>query len=238
MITAEINIWIAFGAGILSFLSPCVLPIYPLYLSYITGISVEQIKRDFNKKEIRNRALLHTLFFVLGFSIIFIAMGFTASLVGNLFYEFQDIMRVIGGILIILMGLFIGGWLKWEWLMRERRLEFKNKPTGYAGSTLIGISFAAGWTPCIGPILAVILTMAAAEPSKAIILLVAYSIGFAIPFFLMAFFISSTKWILQHSTLIMRIGGAVLVLVGILLFTDQLSKITIYLTKLFGTSWF
>ncbi|GBF11013.1 cytochrome c biogenesis CcdA family protein [Tepidibacillus sp. HK-1] len=235
---ASINIWIAFGAGILSFLSPCVLPLYPSYLSYITGISVDQLKNDFSKKEIRNRALMHTLFFVIGFSIIFISLGFGASFLGNLFYESQDIVRKLGAVLIILMGLFITGWVKWNWLMKEKRFELKNKPTGYLGSTLIGVSFAAGWTPCVGPILAMILTLAASDPSQGIILLIAYSFGFAIPFFIMAFFISQTRWILRYSDKIMKIGGVILILIGLLLFTDQLSKITVYLTKWFGVSWF
>lgn len=234
----SLNLWIAFSAGLLSFVSPCVLPLYPSYLSYITGISVDKLQNDFNKKEIRNRALLHTLFFTFGFSIIFISMGFTASLIGDFFFQFGDAIRRIGAILIIFMGLFIGGWIKWGWLMRERRLEIKNKPTGYLGSTIIGISFAAGWTPCVGPILAMILTLAASDPSKGTLLLTTYSIGFAIPFFIMAFFISSTKWIVRYSNLIMKIGGILLIIIGILLFTDQMSKITAYLTKWFGVSWF
>lgn len=238
MEAASLNLWIAFSAGILSFLSPCVLPLYPSYLSYITGISVDKLTNDFNKREIRNRALLHTLFFVIGFSIIFMAMGFTASFIGNVFYEFQDAVRIIGAIIIIILGLFIGGWVKSSWLMRERRLELKNKPAGYFGSTLIGISFAAGWTPCVGPILAMILTLAASDPSKGTLLLAAYSIGFAIPFFIMAFFIGSTRWILRYSNKIMKVGAVSLIIIGILLLTDQLSKITVFLTNLFGQSWF
>ncbi len=237
MNAANINLWIAFGSGVLSFISPCVLPLYPSYLSYITGISVDKLKNDFDKGEIRNRALLHTLFFVIGFSLIFISMGFTASIIGDFFYQFKDLIREIGAILIILMGLFIGGWFKWNWLLKERRFELKNKPTGYLGSTLIGISFAAGWTPCVGPILAMILTLAAQDPSRGTILLASYSLGFAIPFFVMAFFISSTRWIVRYSDIIMKIGGVLLILIGFLLFTDQLNKITAFLTKWFGQSW-
>jgi len=234
----SINLWIAFGAGLLSFVSPCVLPLYPSYLSYITGISVDRLKNDFNQKEIRNRALLHTLFFVIGFSMIFIAMGFTASIIGDLFFEYQDTVRMIGAVIIIVMGFVVGGWIKWSWLIKERRLELKNKPAGYLGSTLIGISFSAGWTPCVGPILAMILALAANDPSRGTLLLGAYSLGFAIPFFMMAFFIGSTRWIVRYSGIIMKIGGILLILIGILLFTDQLSKITVYLTRWFGESWF
>lgn len=238
MEASSINLWIALSAGLFSFVSPCVLPLYPSYLSYITGISVDSLKNDFNKKEIRNRALLHTLFFTIGFSLIFISMGFTASLIGNLFYQYKDAVRIIGGIIIIVMGLAIGGWIKWNWLLQEKRLELKNRPVGYFGSTLIGISFAAGWTPCVGPILAMILTLAASDPSRGTLLLTAYSIGFAVPFFIMAFFISSTRWILRYSGIIMKIGAILLILIGILLLTDQMSKITVYLTKWFGESWY
>lgn len=237
MDAANVSLWIAFGSGILSFLSPCVLPLYPSYLSYITGISVDRLKNDFNKSEIRNRALLHTLFFVIGFSLIFFVMGFTASFLGDLFYQFNEGIRKIGAVIIIFMGLFVGGWIKWNWLMKERRLELKNKPAGYLGSTLIGISFAAGWTPCVGPILAAILSLAASEPSRATLLLTSYSLGFAIPFFIMAFFLGSTRWILRYSDKIMKIGGIILIIIGVLLFTDQLSKITAYLTRFFGVSW-
>jgi len=273
----NINIGIAFGAGLLSFFSPCVLPLYPSYLSYITGISVDQLRDDFSKKEIRNRALLHTLFFVLGFSIIFVSLGFAASIIGDLFYVYQDLVREIGAILIIFMGLFIAGWLqrkllnfvliglfvigwyqsayftmavfaalfllnvfgmiRWDWLMKEKRLDIKNKPAGYLGSTFIGIGFAAGWTPCIGPILAMILTLAASNPSKGVLMLTTYSVGFAIPFFVMAFFVSTTKWLVKYSNKLMKIGGVLLLLIGVLLYTNQMAKITVYLTKWFGTSW-
>ncbi len=238
MEASSINLWIAFGAGLLSFVSPCVLPLYPSYLSYITGISVDSLKNDFNKKEIRNRALLHTLFFVIGFSIVFISMGFTASLLGDLFFQYKDVIRKIGAIIIIVMGFVIGGWIKWGWLMKERRMELKNKPVGLLGSTLIGISFSAGWTPCVGPILAMILALAANDPSRGTILLIAYSVGFAIPFFVMAFFISSTKFIVRYSGIIMKVGGILLIIIGLLLFTDQLTKITVYMTRWFGESWF
>jgi len=236
--SAGLNIWIAFSAGILSFLSPCVLPLYPSFLSYITGISVEKLTTDFNKKEIRNRALLHTLFFVLGFSSVFIAMGFTASLIGDIFYQFKDSIRIIGAIIIIIMGMFIMGWIRWDWLIKEKRVTIKNRPAGYLGSSLVGISFAAGWTPCIGPILAVILALAATNPTQGTLLLAAYSLGFAIPFFIMAFFLSSTKLIVRYSSVIMKIGGISLIIIGILLLLDKLNKITVFLIDIFGQSWF
>ncbi|TCS84011.1 cytochrome c biogenesis CcdA family protein [Tepidibacillus fermentans] len=238
MVGGNLNLWIAFIGGIVSFISPCVLPLYPSYLSYITGISVDQLKNDFDQKNIRRRTLLHTLFFSFGFSIIFISLGYSASLIGDLFYQFQDIVRKIGAVLMIFMGLFLGGWLKWNWLMKERRMEIKSQPSGYLGSVFIGISFAAGWTPCVGPILTLILALAATDPSKGMLYLLVYSIGFAIPFFIMAFFIGSTKWIVRYSEKVMKVSGVLLVLIGLLLFTNQMAKITVYLTKWFGTSWF
>jgi len=234
----NVNVWIAFIGGVVSFISPCVLPLYPSFLSYITGVSVDNLKNNFNKKDIRRQTLLHTLFFSIGFSIIFISLGFGASLIGDFFYQFQDLIRKIGAILMIFMGLFLGGWIKWNWLMKERRMEIKSRPTGYLGSVLIGISFAAGWTPCVGPILALILTLAATDPSKGALYLTVYSIGFALPFFIMAFFIGSTRWIVRYSEKIMKVGGVLLVLVGILLFSNQMAKITVFLTNWLGTSWF
>lgn len=234
----DLSIWIAFSAGILSFFSSCVLPLYPAYLSYISGISVDRLKQDFNKKEERNRTLLHTLFFISGFSIVFIAMGYGASFVGNFFYEFQNSVRQIGAIIMIFMGFILTGWIKIQWLMQEKRLEIKNKPTGYLGSSLIGISFAAGWTPWVGPILAIILSLAATNPSSGVLYLILYSVGFAIPFFVMAFFIGSTKWIQKYSHKMMKIGGVLLIISGGLLFTNEMAKITLYLTKWFGVNWF
>lgn len=132
----------------------------------------------------------------------------------------------------------VTGWLKIFWFMKEKRFELKNKPTGYLGSSLVGISFAAGWTTCMGPILSAILALVASDPGRGSLLLVFYSVGFAIPFFIMSFFISSTKWIVRYSKPIMKIGGITLILVGILLFTGQMAKITVYLIKWFGVSWF
>lgn len=236
--SSGLNIWIAFSAGILSFFSPCVLPLYPSFLSYITGISVDKLTKEFNKKEIRYRALLHTLFFVIGFSSVFIALGFTASLIGDIFYQFKDTVRIIGALIIIIMGMFIMGWIKWDWLIREKRVTIKNRPTGYFGSVLVGISFAAGWSPCIGSILAIILALAATDPTRGTLLLGAYSLGFAIPFFVMAFFLSSTKLIVRYSRTIMKVGGIGLIIIGILLLTDKLNKITVFLIDIFGQSWF
>ncbi|MCY9659430.1 cytochrome c biogenesis protein CcdA [Paenibacillus chondroitinus] len=232
MEVANLTLWLAFGAGFLSFISPCCLPLYPSYLSYITGVSVQDLKEG--KGMLQRRALFHTLFFILGFSIIFFALGLSASLVGDLFSSNRDLIRQLGGILVLVMGLIMMGIFQPVWMMKEKRYQFDKKPVGYLGSVLVGITYAAGWTPCIGPILAAILTIGVTDPEKSIAYIITYTIGFAIPFFIMAFFISKVKWILKYSNLFMKIGGAMMILTGILLYTDRMTKITVVLIKLFG----
>lgn len=148
---SDLNYFLAFGAGFLSFISPCCLPLYPAFLSYITGVSIDEVKSE--KVMLRRRSLLHTLFFLIGFSLIFIAIGFGTSFVGKFFIEYQDAIRQIGAILIIFFGFMILGVFQPSFLMGEKRLQFKNRPAGFFGSILIGMGFAAGWTPCTGPIL-------------------------------------------------------------------------------------
>ncbi len=183
---------------------------------------------------IRRMALVHSLFFVLGFSVIFVALGASAGLVGRLFVQYKDLIRQIGGIVIIVMGLFLAGVIKWESLMKERKWHLRNKPAGYFGSLLVGISFSAGWTPCIGPILASVLAIAATDPANGTRLMIAYSLGFAIPFLILAYSLGSVRWLLKYSGVIARIGGIVMVLMGILLYTNAMTAITIYLVRLFG----
>ncbi|MEX2105252.1 MAG: cytochrome c biogenesis protein CcdA, partial [Bacilli bacterium] len=209
------------------------LPLYPSYLSYITGVSVKDIRSD-QSQTLRLPFMIHTLFFILGFSIIFIALGFGASFLGTFFLDYQDEMRQFGAILIIVMGLLVLGVWKSNFFLKERRFQLLKKPTGYLGSILVGMSFAAGWTPCVGPILTAVLTVAAAEPGRGVGYMFAYTLGFAIPFFILSFFIGRTRWILRYSERIMKIGGVIMIVMGILLYTDQLTVITRYLINLFG----
>jgi len=225
----EVNVWIAFWAGLASFISPCCLPLYPSYLSYITGISVSQLKSQENAKAIRFRTLSHSFFFVLGFSIVFFALGAGAGVLANVFTDYKDLIRQLAAILIMLMGLFLLGIFQPKFMMRERKLEIKWKPAGYLGSLILGIGFAAGWSPCVGPILGSIITLASTKPGIWLQMISAYSIGFAVPFLVLAFFIGSTKWILRYSSIMMKIGGALMIIMGILLFTDQMTQITIWL---------
>lgn len=225
----EVNVWIAFWAGLASFISPCCLPLYPSYLSYITGISVSQLKSQEDAKAIRFRTLSHSFFFVLGFSMVFFALGAGAGVLANVFIDYKDLIRQLAAILIMLMGLFLLGIFQPKFMLRERKLQIKWKPAGYFGSLILGIGFAAGWSPCVGPILGSIITLASTKPGIWLQMISAYSIGFAVPFLVLAFFIGSTKWILRYSSIMMKIGGALMIIMGILLFTDQMTQITIWL---------
>jgi cytochrome c-type biogenesis protein len=224
----HLNVGIAFAAGMASFISPCCLPLYPAYLSYITGMSVTQIKTD-TSKSMRVKTMTHALFFLLGFSAVFFALAYGANAFAGAFRDNQDLIRQLSAIFIVLMGLFLMGIFKPNLLMKERKLNIGWKPAGYLGSFIFGIGFSAGWSPCIGPILGSILLLAASNPGTWAGLTAAYSLGFAVPFFAVAFFIGSTKWILRYSERLMKIGGAIMVAMGFLLFTDRMTNITIWL---------
>nr|WP_295974349.1 cytochrome c biogenesis protein CcdA [uncultured Bacillus sp.] len=229
---SDLNIFIAFGAGFLSFISPCCLPLYPAFLSYITGMSVGELKSD--NGMMQKRSLLHTLFFLIGFSVIFVAIGFGTSIVGSFFTNYQDLIRQIGAIFIILFGLIIIGVFKPEFMMKERRFEFKNRPSGYVGSILIGMAFAAGWTPCTGPILMNVILLAATKPDSAMLYMFAYVLGFAIPFFILSFFIGRMNWIKKHNVKIVKIGGWLMIIMGVFLFFDGMTAIISVLKYVFG----
>jgi cytochrome c-type biogenesis protein len=228
----DVNIFIALGAGFLSFISPCCLPLYPAFLSYITGMSVGELKEE--NAMLQRRSMLHTLFFLLGFCIIFIALGFGSSFIGNFFREYNDLIRQIGAIFIVIFGLMVIGVFKPEALMKERRLEFKNRPGGYLGSVLIGLAFAAGWTPCTGPILMSVWALAASNPGSGLVYMIAYSLGFAIPFFVLSFFIGKMQWIRRNNVKIMKIGGYLMIVMGVVLFFDWMTQIISIFTALFG----
>lgn len=232
---------IALGAGALSFLSPCVLPIFPAYLSYITGISVKEIQGEQNFK-IRRSLLSHSFFFLLGVSLIFISLGIGASFLGEWIQKLLSgnsglFIQRIAGIFIIVMGLFVGGWINIKFLMQEKRLQYRKTKVGYLGTFLVGTGFAAGWTPCIGPIFASILFLAASNPGHGVFYTIMYVIGFAIPFIILTFFIGSTKWIVKHSGVIMKIGGVMMITMGIILFTGQLPRISQFLLDLVEGTW-
>ncbi|CAM3430693.1 cytochrome c-type biogenesis protein CcdA [Aeromicrobium ponti] len=228
----DLNVFIALGAGFLSFISPCCLPLYPAFLSYITGMSVGEIKEE--NAMLQRRSMLHTLFFLLGFSAIFIAIGFGTTFIGRFFNEYQDVIRQLGAIFIFFFGLVVVGVIKPEFLMKERRFEFKNRPAGFLGSILIGMAFAAGWTPCTGPILGAVISLAAANPGSAMVYMIAYILGFGIPFFVLSFFVGKLQWIKRNSVKIMKIGGVLMMIMGVVLFFDWMTKIIAILSPLFG----
>ncbi|MFT4412429.1 cytochrome c biogenesis CcdA family protein [Fredinandcohnia humi] len=225
---SELNIFLSFGAGLLSFLSPCCLPLYPAFLSYITGLSIDELRE--NNVLLRRRAFLHTFFFLLGFSLIFIVLGLSTSLLNHLFYQYSDLIRQLGAILILFFGLIVSGLLRLNFLLKEKRTYFKNRPAGYIGSILIGIGYAAGWTPCVGPILATVISMSI-YTGNGLLNMLAYIAGFSIPFFVMSFFISQSTNIKKYSGQFMKFGGYLMILMGIFLYFDWLTKITTYLTN-------
>lgn len=232
IIMSDLNVFIAMGAGFLSFISPCCLPLYPAFLSYITGMSVGELKSD--NGMLQRRSMLHTLFFLIGFSIIFIAIGFGTSFVGSFFMNYQDLIRQIGAIFIVAFGLMIVGIFKPEFMMKDRRFEFKNRPSGFIGSILIGMAFAAGWTPCTGPILMSVILLAGTNPESGMLYMMAYTLGFAIPFFILSFFIGKMGWIRKNNLKIMKIGGWLMIVMGIFLFFDWMTVIISLLSALFG----
>ncbi|MBC9873506.1 cytochrome c biogenesis protein CcdA [Macrococcoides bohemicum] len=218
----DITIAVAFGAGILSFISPCVLPIYPAFLSYITGVSYNDLKD--NKMD--KKALLHTVFFLIGFSIVYISLGVGLGFVSDILQSYDNTIRMVGGLLCIIFGLVVLGIFNPQFLMKDRKFEFKNRPSGFIGTLLIGIAFAAGWTPCMGPIIGTIFSMAAVNQSLALIYMIAYVLGFCIPFFLLTFFITKINILKKYSQTITKIGGVMMIIMGLLLFFDKLTAIT------------
>lgn len=236
---ASLSLWVAFGAGILSFVSPCTLPLFPSYLGYITGISFQDAKEGKVNQSIRFRALTHAFAFVVGLSALFIILGWGATQLGSLLRQYQGSIRVIGGILVIVMGLFMTGLIKNAWLMRERRFRFPvNKPLGYLGSVLVGIIFAAGWTPCIGPILGSVLALVVSNPTVGTWYMVVYALGFSVPFLVFAVTLASIRPLLRYTEMISKIGGWLLVIMGILLVTNEIKWITIWIGNVTGFTGF
>lgn len=224
----DISIPLAFFAGILSFLSPCVLPLIPSYVSFITGISFKDLTVGADRKKVRYLTITNSIAFILGFSTVFIALGVSSSAVGSFFFQYVDIIRIIGGILVIIFGFFVAGFLKLDFLMRDKKIHLSGKPAGYIGTFLVGMTFAAGWSPCIGPILGAILVYAGAKGSAfyGFQLLTAYSLGMAIPFLISALainvFLSYSPKLVKFMRVIMIISGLLLIIFGILLLTDQI----------------
>lgn len=230
------SIFLAFGAGILSFLTPCCLPIYPSFLSYVTGVSVDELQAS--TASIRLRVLKHSLAFFAGFSTIYVAMGLTASTLGQFFVGNKTWLPIVGGLWVIFMGLTLMGVLKIPFLMRDRRMQFSSRPQGYLGTALVGLAYAAGWTPCVGPILGGVLYLAGSNPGYGGLLLLIYSIGFAIPFVGLAYALGSVRVLAKYSLQVERVGGGFMVATGILLATGYMEKLSAWANNFFGFSGF
>jgi cytochrome c-type biogenesis protein len=225
---------IALTAGVLSFLSPCVLPLVPSYLSFVTGMTLDELQEG----EQRQFVLLHSLLFVSGFSAVFIVLGASASYLGLFFNAYEEWVARIGGVLIIVLGLHLLGVFRVTALLREKRVHLAEKPTGKLGTVAVGAAFGAGWTPCIGPILGSILTLAGSSETvwSGVGLLFVYSVGLAVPFLLAAFaldrFLSAFKRFRRFIPWMERASGVLLVMLGLLLLTDRFTMLTTYLARL------
>jgi cytochrome c-type biogenesis protein len=234
----DVSVPAAMVAGLVSFLSPCVLPLVPPYLIYLTGATIEHVSHDESVKAPKRAVMLAALMFVFGFSTVFVALGASASFIGGLIRAWSAQLSIVAGIVIIVMGLHFLGLTRIGFLMREGRLTAP-KPVGLWGAYVMGLAFAFGWTPCIGPILAAILSVAAAEATvvKGAGLLAVYSAGLGIPFLLAAFMIEQFSSLLnrmkRHLIKIERGIGVLMVLTGIAFLTGTISNVSIWLLETF-----
>jgi cytochrome c-type biogenesis protein len=241
--TQEVSIPIAFMGGFLSFISPCVLPLVPSYISFVTGISFEELSAEGGARDLRKIVLFNSLIFILGFSTVFVViLGASAQLFGRIFIEYQDMIRKIGGLIIVILGIHIIGIVNIGMLQRERRFHFfRERPAGFLGSFLVGMGFAAGWTPCIGPILSMIFAMAITSESSwaGVLLFVSYSMGLAIPFMLTSLGISTFlryfQKLRQHMRVISIVTGVLLIVTGALIFFNSFSIISGYFNAILPT---
>ncbi len=229
----ELGIFIAFSAGIFSFLSPCVWPLVPSYLALVTGMSLEDMQEGVNRKA----TFIHSLLFVLGFSAVFIVLGASASFLGQFFKNYEIWIARIGGVIIIVLGLHLSGVFKLAPLMREMRIHVSDKPAGYLGTIGVGMAFAAGWTPCLGPILGAILTYGFSQDTMwaGVGLLTAYSAGLAIPFLMASLaldaFLHAFQRFRRWIPVIEKASGVMLIGLGVLLLTGQLTALTAILAR-------
>lgn len=229
----SIGITIAFGAGVLSFLSPCVLPLVPSYLSFVTGMSLEDLQEGVD----RRATFIHSLLFVAGFTGIFLLLGASASFLGQFLKIYELWIARVGGLIIIVLGLHLAGAFRLTPLMRERRIHLHDKPAGYLGTVGVGAAFGAGWTPCIGPVLGAILTFAASQEQfwAGVGLLFVYSMGLAVPFLLSALALDAFLRVFgrfrRFLPVVQLMSGVLLVILGLFLVTGTFSTLSGYLTR-------
>ncbi|WP_303720554.1 cytochrome c biogenesis CcdA family protein [Malonomonas rubra] len=242
--STDVTVWIAFTAGLLSYFSPCVLPLIPSYLTYISGLSFGELNVTHASTKVRMTVITHSLVFIAGFSVVFIALGALAGLASSTFQahlrEGLGIVQKVGGVLIFLFGVHLSGLFHFGVLLGEKRIQLRNKPTGFVGTFLVGIAFAAGWTPCIGPILGAILAIAASSAGGAgrgVLLLSAYSVGLGVPFLISGIlfhsFLGFFNRFKKHIRIVEILTGLLLMVAGVLLFFDMFSRLAGYLYRFF-----
>jgi cytochrome c-type biogenesis protein len=234
---SEVSVVVAFAGGLFSFLSPCVLPLFPSYLSFITGMSLDELQESSTTAG-RRQILGHSLAFVIGFSLVFISLGASFSAMGQVLFDHRDTIRRLGGALIILFGLSIAGLLPIPFLARYRQVQLRSKPAGLLGSLLVGVTFAIGWTPCVGPILGAILSLAgtAETVGTGVTLLSAYSAGLAAPFLLSSValggFLATFRRYRRFMPVVERVAGGLLVVVGVLVLTNYFIVLNAFAIRL------
>jgi cytochrome c-type biogenesis protein len=233
----SLGVAVAFSAGLFSFLSPCVLPLFPSYLSFITGMSVDRLAADVDAAT-RTRVLLHSALFIAGFTTVFVCLGASFSAAGQFLLDYREAIRIAGGVLIVAFGLAIAGVLRWDVLMRTRQVQVPTKPAGFVGSFLVGLTFAIGWTPCVGPILGSILTLASNDKTvgQGVALLLAYSAGLGVPFLLSSValggFLRFFRRYRPFIPAVERAAGVLLVVVGLLVLTNYYVVLNAYALSL------
>ncbi len=233
----QVTVLTALFAGFLSFVSPCVLPLIPAYLSFISGLSVEELKTTTNRAEVWRRVSFNSLAFILGFSVVFVALGASASAIGQFLQANKYMIEKVAGVVIVIFGIHFTGLFRIKWLDYEKKMNVQVRKVGLIGAFILGFAFAFGWTPCIGPILGAILAIAATQETiwKGIGLLFVYSMGLGIPFFLsglfMNLFFSAFQRALKYMRVIEIVAGVFLIIVGVLVFTGKLAELTYYLPQ-------
>lgn len=256
----NLSVGVAFAAGLVSFFSPCCLPLYPSYLSYLTGIKYQDLAsgtlsddqraengagagenaekaakviEDGNafEKSVRARVLIHSFGFVIGLSMIFFSLGFGVGLISDWFSANRDLIRQIAGLVMILMSLVLFGVVKMPSFLSGLKISWSKRPAGWLGSVLIGMGFAAGWSPCVGPILSSILALATVEQGTWLMLVSSYTLGFSLPFIGMAWWVGRMQIIYRWTPWLVKGGAGLLMLSGILLYTDQLMEWTIWYAR-------
>jgi cytochrome c-type biogenesis protein len=238
-VTDTVPLLTAFAAGLASFISPCVLPIVPGYLSFISGVNVAQLREGQPPSDLVRRVVVTSLFFIMGFSTVFVTLGAAATLVGYYLQQYKRVLGMVGGLLVIVMGLHTAGVIRIPWLLYEKRAAMRERPLGLLGAYVVGLAFGFGWTPCIGPILGAILVFAAQQETvgQGVVLLSSYSAGLGVPFLASALaiqrFFRTSGRLKRHMLAVERVSGALLVAVGLLLVTNRLEVLAQWFSRAF-----